>query len=317
MTTERRLDRSCRPWPDPAPAADAGRSGGSRYHLALMGTEKRERKKANRQARLAAEAAAEARRRRIRFIRNALILVVVIIVAGLLLAGCGGDDGSTATGDRTDQGDEAEGAADTGEAPESEDGLTPCPPADGAEERVIDFEASFAPCIDPERSYTAEVTTTEGTVVVELDTERTPETVNNFVALARYGYYDDTDLFRIIEGSGIIQGGSPHTQSNTDQGPGFTIADEALPFTEEDYAPGALAMARTPEPDSGSAQFFFVGNENGRYLGDPAQPGGGTYVVFGQTVEGLDVLEAIAALDDGTGVPSEPVSVQSITITEA
>jgi cyclophilin family peptidyl-prolyl cis-trans isomerase len=287
-----------------------------------MGTEKRERKKANRQARLAAEAAAEARRRRIRFIRNALILVAVIIIAGFVLAGCGDDD-STATDDGTAQdgasgaeGD-ADGSADTGDAPEPEDGLTPCPPVDGADDAVIDFEAPFATCIDPDGSYTAEVETTEGAVVVELDTERTPETTNNFVALARYGYYDDTDLFRIIEDSGIIQGGSPHTQSNTDPGPGFTIADEALPFTEEDYGPGALAMARTPEPDSGSAQFFFVGNDNGRYLGDPAQPGGGSYVVFGQTVEGLDVLEAIAALDDGTGVPAEQVSVLSITITEA
>lgn len=290
-----------------------------------MGTEKRERKKANRQARLAAEAAAEARRRRIRFIRNAVILVVVIIVAGFLLAGCADDDGSTVTGEPGSQG-EPDGTADdngvgdepaAADAPGLENGLTPCPPAEGAEERVIDFEAPFAACIDPERSYTAEVETTQGTVVVELDTDRTPETTNNFVALARYGYYDDTDLFRIIEGSGIIQGGSPHTQSNTDQGPGFTITDEALPFSEDDYGPGALAMARTPAPDSASAQFFFVGNENGRYLGDPAQPGGGSYVVFGQTVEGLDVLEAIAALDDGTGVPSEPVSVLSITVTEA
>ena len=128
-----------------------------------------------------------------------------------------------------------------------------------------------------------------------------------------------TDLFRTEAASGIIQGGSPHTQSNTDPGPGYTIPDEALPFSADDYAPGTLAMARTAAPDSGSAQFFLLANEGGRYLGDPESLGSsaGTYVVFGRTTEGLDVLQAIAELDDGTGVPSSSISIESVTITEA
>lgn len=270
-----------------------------------MGTDKRERKKANRAARLAAEQAAETRRRRLIFIRNAVILGVAIVIVGILLAGCSSDDGD-------DAGRESVAAGPEG----SEQGAAGCPPADGAPDRRIDFSEPFEDCIDPSKSYTAIFETTHGTITVALDTERTPETVNNFVALARYGYYDGTDLFRVIPGSGIVQGGSPHTQDNADPGPGYTIEDEDLPFNPDDYGPGALAMARTQAPDSASAQFFFVANENGRYLGDSAQPGGGTYVVFGQATDGLDELADLAELGSNEGTTSEQITVTSVRITE-
>lgn len=267
-----------------------------------MGTEKRERQKANKAARQAAIEAEEARKRRIRFIRNAVILVVAIVVVGFLLAGCSSDgsDGAQASAEATQ---------------------TPCPPVDGVDEPRIDFDTGFETCIDPDKTYEAVIETTEGTVTVELDTERTPLTANNFVALARYGYYDGTDLFRTEAASGIIQGGSPHTQDNSDPGPGanFFVPDEGLPFSSDDYGPGALAMARTAAPNSASGQFFLLASEGGRYLGDPEQVGesAGSYVVFGTTTEGLDVLAAIAALDDGSGAPSEPVSIETVTITES
>ena len=202
------------------------------------------------------------------------------------------------------------------EAPEH--GIGECPPVEGVEVPVIDFTDAPKLCIDPSRTYTATFTTDLGEFTVELDTKRTPITTNNFVTLARFGYFDGTDLFRTEASTGIIQGGSPHTQSNSDPGPGYTIPDEALPFSADDYGPGALAMARTSAPNSGSAQFFLLANEGGRYLGDPAQlgPSAGSYVVFGQTVSGLDVLVAIAELDDGTGVPSSPVAIQSVSITQ-
>ena len=305
-----------------------------------MGTDKRERKKANRNAKLEAERAAAARQRRIKMIRNAVILTVVIVVVLVLLNGCSSDDDSNAvsagattteaTGDSapdtTDAGDattESTSADDTS-APGKGYGTTECPkfgevvPEGGSStiEPTIDFDDAFQLCIDPERTYQATIETTEGTVVFDLDTERTPLTTNNFVSLARNGYYDGTEFFRTGLTSGIIQGGSPHTQSNTDPGPGYTIPDEGLPFSEDDYGPGTLAMARAPGPDSASAQFFFLANEGGRYLG---QPGAGTYQVFGKVAEGLDVLEAIAALDDGTGTetPSRSASIISVNITEA
>lgn len=273
-----------------------------------MGSEKRERKKANRGAKLAAEQAEEARRRRNRFIRNALIMAVGIIIVGFLLslAACSDDDG----------GEGGNGGGGPGQ--EASTGEGECPPADGVDEPVIDFDAAPPSCIDADKTYTATVETTEGTVTVELSSE-TPVTTNNFVALSRWGYYDGTDLFRTEANTGIIQGGSPHTQSAADPGPGYTIQDEGLPYTSDDYGAGTLAMARTSEPDSAGAQFFFLATDGGRYLGDPSQlgPSAGTYVPFGTVTEGLDVLEAIAALDDGGGAPSSPVSIESVTIAES
>ncbi|HMS89409.1 MAG TPA: peptidylprolyl isomerase [Acidimicrobiales bacterium] len=295
-----------------------------------MGTDKRERKKANRAAKIAEQEAAEAKARRIKAIRNVVLFGVGIVIVAVLLSltACGADtDTDDAAGNRPDTTDTT--ATTTGASspadPDGDETGDPaygdgeCPPVEGVDEPVIDFTIAPQLCIDPARSYMATFATTLGEFTVELDTERTPLTTNNFVVLARFGYFDGTDLFRTEAASGIIQGGSPHTQSNTDPGPGYTIPDEALPFSADDYAPGTLAMARTAAPDSGSAQFFLLANEGGRYLGDPESlgSGAGTYVVFGRTTEGLDVLQAIAELDDGTGVPSSSVSIDSVTITES
>ncbi len=295
-----------------------------------MGTDKRERKKANRAAKIAEQEAAEAKARRIKAIRNVVLFGVGIVIVAVLLSltACGADtDTDDAAGNRPDTTDTT--ATTTGASspadPDGDETGDPaygdgeCPPVEGVDEPVIDFTIAPQLCIDPARSYTATFATTLGEFTVELDTERTPLTTNNFVVLARFGYFDGTDLFRTEAASGIIQGGSPHTQSNTDPGPGYTIPDEALPFSADDYAAGTLAMARTAAPDSGSAQFFLLANEGGRYLGDPESlgSGAGTYVVFGRTTEGLDVLQAIAELDDGTGVPSSSISIESVTITES
>ena len=278
-----------------------------------MGTDKRERQKANRAARVAAEEAAEAKKRRIRFIRNAVILVIVIIAVGFLLGSCSSDsssDGSKATTTTPKAG-----------AGKAAYGTTKCPPAAGSDKPKIDFATGFARCIDTAKTYTANVATTEGEVTVVLNTKRTPITTNNFVALARYGYYDGTSFFRTEAQSGIIQGGAPHTQDNTDPGPGqdFSVPDEGLPFSTSDYKPGALAMARTSAPNSASGQFFFLASEGGSYLGDKASLGAdaGSYAVFGNVTKGLDVLKKIAALDNGSSTPSKPVSIKTVTITES
>ena len=279
-----------------------------------MGTDKRERQKANRAARVAAEEAVDAKKRRIRFIRNAVILVIVIIAVGFLLGSCSSDSSSGSSSDAS--------KATTTTAATGDDagyGTTKCPPVTGSDKPKIDFATGFAKCIDTAKTFTANVATTEGDVTVVLNTKRTPITTNNFVALARYGYYDGTAFFRTEAQSGIIQGGSPHTQDNTDPGPGaaFSVPDEGLPFSSSDYKPGALAMARTSAPNSASGQFFFLASEGGSYLGDPAQPGAGSYAVFGNVTKGLDVLKKIAALDDGSSTPSKPVSIKTVTITES
>ncbi|CAN5631959.1 hypothetical protein BH10ACT1_BH10ACT1_34520 [soil metagenome] len=280
-----------------------------------MGTEKRERQKANRDARLAAEQAAAARQRRIRFIRNAVILTIVIIAVGFALSGCGSSDSSDGSAAADQTSTTVAGAT----SDKATYGTGACPPAEGATKPVITFTAAPKQCIDPAKTYTAEVKTTEGSFSLQFDTERTPVTTNNFVVLARYRYFDGTSFFRTEAQSGIIQGGSPHTQDNTDPGPGYMIPDEGLPFTAADYAPGTIAMARTATPDSAGGQFFLLANEGGAYLGDPDSLGSsaGSYAVFGKVTEGADVLAKIAALDDGASAPTKDVKIQTVTISES
>ncbi len=191
-------------------------------------------------------------------------------------------------------------------------GDTECPGPDS--ERTTQFAGPPPTCLEPGRDYVAVFDTSEGVVRVELDTENTPDTANNFAVLARYGYYDDTALFRTDPSIDIIQGGAPSTNSPSDPGPGYTIADEGTGFT---YQPGDLVMARTAAPDSASAQFFFSAGPDTSLLDSQ-----GTYVVFGRVVDGLDVLEQILDLhvDDPTsplgGGPGRVVLVNSVTIEE-
>ena len=176
-------------------------------------------------------------------------------------------------------------------------------------------------CIDTTKSHVAVFDTSEGEIRVALTAAETPITVNNFVTLARWGYYDGTTIFRSDPSIDIIQGGAPRTESPSDPGPGYTIRDE--PQFEETsagivgpyrYVPGQLVMARTALPNSSSAQYFFTTGENAARL-----DGQGVYVVFGETDEdGLGVLQSIIGLHEPGGAlggaPSRTVTVNSVTI---
>lgn len=286
-----------------------------------MGTEKRERQKANRAAKMQQQAAqdrAESRRRTgIGFV---VVVAAVAVIVALIYFGRGDSDSSN------------EKAADTTiattestidmelTATEFTFGTTPCPPADGSAERTITFDDAPENCLDDGKTYTATFDTTAGEIDVDLDTEKTPGTANNFVFLARYGYYDDTKLFRVGQSIDIIQGGSPHTQSSADPGPGYELLDEGE-FNETatqggyTYSPGDLVMARTARPNGAGAQFFFVTGDKGANL--DAQ---GTYVVFGHVTKGLEELQKIVETADvdasGEGEPSPEVTVNKVTITE-
>ena len=288
-----------------------------------MGTEKRDRQRANRQLKNQQLAKEEQRRR---FTRR-LVIGAIAVVAGvglvLGIAALGGafsededDPVASSVPDVTTPGTVAgstvPGSAPASTAPGSTVALAPfaygtgeCPPAE-VTEPVRTFDAAPQQCIDPSATYTATFRTSEGDIVVDLDTASVPGTVNNFVTLARYGYYDDTLIFRADPSIDIIQGGG---RSNTDS-PGYEIPDEANGFT---YQAGQLAMARTQAPNSAGGQWFFVTGPNGANL--DAQ---GTYVVFGEITEGLDVAEAILALsgDDGQ-TPSREVTLETVEITES
>ena len=197
-----------------------------------------------------------------------------------------------------------------------------CPAPDKSSPRTIDFDGPQPMCINPSHNYIAVFDTSEGEIVISLDTANTPNTVNNFVTLARWGYYDGTTLFRTDPSIDIIQGGSPHTNSASDPGPGYTIPDEPT-FTDTNgtltgpyrYVPGQLVMARSAGPDSSGAQFFFTTGNNTSLLDSQ-----GTYIVFGQTDQvGLGVMQDIIALHqpDNSGLggsPSRTVTVNSVTI---
>ncbi len=187
-------------------------------------------------------------------------------------------------------------------------GATPCPKTDGSEKRTTVFAKAPTMCIDAAKSYTATFDTTEGTVVVALDTKNTPNTVNNFVTLSRYKYYDTSFIFRTDVSLDIIQGGGA---TNSDS-PGYNIKDEGTGFA---YKAGDLVMARSSAADSGGGQFFFVTGPKASVLDSQ-----GTYVTFGQITQGLDVVQAIQALNAGEGdlggAPSRPVKINSVVITE-
>ena len=158
--------------------------------------------------------------------------------------------------------------------------------------------------IDPEARYSAEMTTSKGTITIALDPVGAPRTVNSFVFLAREGYFDGIAFHRIIPGF-VAQGGDP-TETGTG-GPGYRFADE-LPAPGR-YELGSLAMANSG-PDTNGSQFFIVSGPDGTRLPP-------SYSLFGKVVKGLDVLAAIDAVGTSSGKPTERVVIQAVTITES
>ena len=268
-----------------------------------MGTEKRQRQKQGHQLQreeLRKWEKRQANRRRLFRYGGIAVVALAVLFGYSQLTDDGGDEQATTA---------------TTTPPASTTALpapTPCPPADGVDTPVRAFSEPPPTCIDPATSYTAVFDTSEGEIRVALDTENTPDTVNNFVVLARYGYYDDTPVFRTDPSIGIVQAGGQDATSS----PGYTIPDEGDGYT---YEAGQIVMARTAEPDSASAQFFLVANDAASVLDSQ-----GTYVVFGDTdAAGLEVVRTILGLHEDQpdnplgGAPNPPVTINSVTIEES
>ncbi|MEW6153509.1 MAG: peptidylprolyl isomerase [Actinomycetota bacterium] len=181
---------------------------------------------------------------------------------------------------------------------------TDCPAADGSSPKQQKFKSPPPMCIDPAKRYTATMETSKGTMTIALDPAAAPLTVNNFVVLARYHYFDGIVFHRIIPGF-VLQGGDP--EGNGRGGPGYRFADE-LPKPGR-YEVGSLAMANAG-PNTNGSQFFVISGPAGVRL--PPQ-----YSLFGKVVSGLDVVAAIDAVGSpGAGTPKERVTINSVTITE-
>jgi cyclophilin family peptidyl-prolyl cis-trans isomerase len=188
-------------------------------------------------------------------------------------------------------------------AQETACGAAAPPPA-----RTMQFDAPVDQHLDPDVPITATISTSCGDIVVALDPQLAPETVNSFVFLARQGYFDGTVFSRIVPGF-VIQGGDP-TATNTD-GPGYTLADEYPPsgFT---YDRGVVAMANAGQSGTTGSQFFVALGSSGL----PTQ-----YSPLGDVVDGDATLDAIAAVPvgpDATGAedshPLQTVYINSVRI---
>ena len=140
--------------------------------------------------------------------------------------------------------------------------------------------------IDPKKKYKARMETDKGTMVIELYADKTPKTVNNFVFLAREGYYDGIIFHRVIDNF-MVQGGDP--TGTGAGGPGYKFADEFDKSLKHDKT-GVLSMANAG-PGTNGSQFFITHG--------PTPWLDGKHSVFGQVVEGLDVLMSIPARDPG------------------
>ncbi len=223
----------------------------------------------------------------------------------LLLSACAATtQRPAATTDEYGAGDSSAVASPASAAPESSPAAASADPA----ARNNKYSAPPAMQIDPNKTYTATIETTKGTMTAQLFAAEAPRTVNNFVFLARDDFYDGIKFHRIIKDF-MVQTGDPLGEGFG--GPGYRFEDE--PVTRS-YVRGTLAMANSG-PNTNGSQFFIVHQDY------PLPP---NYTIFGQVTAGLDVLDAIAATpvtmgqggDPVPSVPAEDVRILNIEISE-
>jgi len=160
------------------------------------------------------------------------------------------------------------------------------------------------------------ISTSKGDIVIALDAKRAPGTVANFLRYVRAGHYDGTIFHRVIP-QFMIQGGGFTADGFKEKPTGRPIRNEADKTASN--AVGTIAMARTPDPHSATAQFFINTNDNSHLNHTEKSARGWGYAVFGRVVRGMEVVRAIEAVPTRTAgpyenVPAEPVVIRSIKI---
>ncbi|MEZ4531454.1 MAG: peptidylprolyl isomerase [Thermomicrobiales bacterium] len=163
--------------------------------------------------------------------------------------------------------------------------------------------------IDGSKKYSALVETNKGSFTIELLPAEAPLAVNNFVCLARAGFYDNTPIHRIVAGF-VIQGGDPTGTGSG--GPGYRFNDEPVNL---DYEKGTVAMANAGPNTNGSQFFVVLENLTGRLPKN--------YTLFGKVTDGMDVVDTLGKVETKVGrsgeksTPVEPVTIEKVTITES
>lgn len=161
--------------------------------------------------------------------------------------------------------------------------------------------------INTDSSYTAVIKTNLGDMTVEFFTDDAPITVNNFISLSKDGYYDNVIFHRVISGF-MIQGGDPSGTGHGDYGkyPGYKFDDELN--NQRPYEKGILAMANAG-PNTNGSQFFIM------HVDYPLPY---SYTIFGQVVDGFDVIDEIASVEtDSADKPTTDVVISTVEITES
>jgi len=161
------------------------------------------------------------------------------------------------------------------------------------------------------------MTTNHGDIVIELDADKAPVTVANFLSYVKSGFFNGTIFHRVIPGF-MIQGGGfePGMKQKPTQAPIKNEADNGLQNVE-----GSIAMARTNDPQSATAQFF-INVKNNSFLNHSAPTAQGWgYCVFGKVTQGLDIVHAIEKVPTTSrmgmqDVPAEDVVIQTVTVVE-
>jgi len=197
------------------------------------------------------------------------LVVSALMTASLSLAACGDDEDGETVGD-------------------------PRPTAtQEATQTPLATQVSAPPMtIDVEKTYFATIETERGDIRIQLFPDVAPETVNSFVFLAREGFYDGLTFHRVIPGF-VAQGGDPTGTGGG--GPGYTIPAE---FGDRPFKEGSVGMARKQLPNSGGSQFFICLKPQ---EGSPdCAPLTGSYTLFGEVVEGMDVAESLTPRDPAT-----------------
>lgn len=204
--------------------------------------------------------------------------LLALIAAVLLMAGCGGmGKAGQVTGNSAD-----------------------------ASAKTMSWDKMPEMQIDLDKSYTAKFHTTKGDFTVKLFADEAPVTVNNFVFLAREGFYKGHSFHRIIE-SFMIQTGDP--KGNGTGTPGYSIPDELS--TEIKYEEGIVAMANASKPNSGGSQFFICTGPDAANLN--REP---NYSIFGKVESGMDIVQAISKIPVKKNRPTEEIIIESIDIAE-
>ena len=219
--------------------------------------------------------------------------IVVWAIGALILSACSGRSETT----------QPPGATATSIASATKS--TPTVTAKGGK-TIKQYSSPPAMSIDPRKEHTATLHTNKGDIVVQLLTKEAPKTVNNFVFLAKDGYYEGVKFHRVIKGF-MIQGGDP--TGTGAGGPGYRFEDE--PVTR-DYEPGIMAMANSG-PNTNGSQFFIMDGKSNLPK---------NYTIFGTVTQGMDVVHAIAATPVVVGSggersrPTEELVIERVAITE-